>query len=218
MIPAPMGRCRDTCRCGRYELAAAERDDRAYCDCGDKESAKGNDGLGVIDRPSRHADRQPPEGIERSCSAEERGCPELGRESKLPVARAERDCTRAIRTGYPSEPARCHRRRLRSSRNTRGPRPPGSGGEQSYRPDVKCEPGPFSGARKTAENRLSRRSCLTGTGTLRRPGFTAGGQTQAPAEMWHRRIPCQTRPGSRLVTSWTSHASPSGSLKAQNDP
>jgi hypothetical protein len=32
--------------------------------------------------------------------------------------------------------------------------------------------------------------------------------------------PCQRlqiRPGSRVVTSWTSHALPSGSLKAQND-
>src|SRR5580692_2278113 len=28
----------------------------------------------------------------------------------------------------------------------------------------------------------------------------------------------QIRPGRRVVTSWTSHALPSGSLKAQNDP
>jgi hypothetical protein len=30
-------------------------------------------------------------------------------------------------------------------------------------------------------------------------------------------IPCQTRPGSRVVTSWTSHVLPSGSLKEKND-
>ena len=32
------------------------------------------------------------------------------------------------------------------------------------------------------------------------------------------RLPYQMRPGSRVVTSWTNHALPSGSLKAQNDP
>ena len=31
-------------------------------------------------------------------------------------------------------------------------------------------------------------------------------------------MPHQMRPGSRVVTSWTSHALPSGSLKAKNDP
>jgi hypothetical protein len=30
--------------------------------------------------------------------------------------------------------------------------------------------------------------------------------------------PYQIRPGSRVVTSWTSHALPSGSLKEKNDP
>ena len=33
-----------------------------------------------------------------------------------------------------------------------------------------------------------------------------------------RRMPLQTLPGIRVVTSWTSHALPSGSLKEQNDP
>jgi hypothetical protein len=28
----------------------------------------------------------------------------------------------------------------------------------------------------------------------------------------------QTRPGARVVTSWTSHVLPSGSLKDKNDP
>jgi hypothetical protein len=31
-------------------------------------------------------------------------------------------------------------------------------------------------------------------------------------------MPYQVRPGSRVVTSWTSHALPSGSLKEKNDP
>jgi hypothetical protein len=30
--------------------------------------------------------------------------------------------------------------------------------------------------------------------------------------------PYQTRPGSRVVTSWTSQVLPSGSLKEKNDP
>src|SRR4051812_15512925 len=32
------------------------------------------------------------------------------------------------------------------------------------------------------------------------------------------RVPYQTRPGARVVTSWTSHVLPSGSLKDKNDP
>ena len=32
------------------------------------------------------------------------------------------------------------------------------------------------------------------------------------------RMPYQIRPGSRVVTSWTSHVLPSGSLKEQNEP
>jgi hypothetical protein len=32
------------------------------------------------------------------------------------------------------------------------------------------------------------------------------------------RMPYQIRPGSRVVTSWTSHVLPSGSLKEKNDP
>jgi hypothetical protein len=32
------------------------------------------------------------------------------------------------------------------------------------------------------------------------------------------RMPYQIRPGCRVVTSWTSHVLPSGSLKEKNDP
>jgi hypothetical protein len=32
------------------------------------------------------------------------------------------------------------------------------------------------------------------------------------------RMPYQMRPGCRVVTSWTSHVLPSGSLKEKNDP
>jgi hypothetical protein len=57
---------------------------------------------------------------------------------------------------------------------------------------------------------------------LRQPGTpSTGSATRArdrgrPREMM--RMPSQTRPGSRVVTSWTSQALPSGSVKEQNDP
>jgi hypothetical protein len=38
-----------------------------------------------------------------------------------------------------------------------------------------------------------------------------------PGLPWMR-MPSQTRPGSRVVTSWTSQVLPSGSVKEQNDP
>lgn len=61
---------------------------------------------------------------------------------------------------------------------------------------------------------------------LRRQGAVA------EFERWHRRLTgsappkatvqsptvIHARPGRRIVTSWTSHALPSGSLKAKNDP
>jgi hypothetical protein len=38
------------------------------------------------------------------------------------------------------------------------------------------------------------------------------------AEQAGQFLPYHMRPGCRVVTSWTSHALPSGSLKAKNDP
>jgi hypothetical protein len=43
-------------------------------------------------------------------------------------------------------------------------------------------------------------------------------QAHSPGAAWMRMPPHQIRPGSRVVTSWTSHALPSGSLKEKNDP
>ena len=49
--------------------------------------------------------------------------------------------------------------------------------------------------------------------------FICSGDAEAhsPGLPWMS-VPYQVRPGSRVVTSWTSHALPSGSLKEQNDP
>jgi hypothetical protein len=44
-----------------------------------------------------------------------------------------------------------------------------------------------------------------------------GLQANSPGPPWMR-MQNQTRPGSRVVTSWTSHVLPSGSLNEQNDP
>jgi hypothetical protein len=59
--------------------------------------------------------------------------------------------------------------------------------------------------------RRSRRASSRRRGPPRRTEARSPGQPGMP-------MPYQIRPGSRVVTSWTSHALPSGSLKEKNDP
>ena len=59
-------------------------------------------------------------------------------------------------------------------------------------------------------------SCLLRTLLATRRGLL---RTPKPlAKSAGMRMQYQMRPGSRVVTSWTSHILPSGSLKEKNDP
>jgi hypothetical protein len=55
----------------------------------------------------------------------------------------------------------------------------------------------------------------SGLATLSRPPPHAGAQSPGP---WWMRMPNQAPRGRRVVTSWTIHVLPSGSLKEKNDP